>query len=58
MKVRDAEQLLEQYKVGNSILNIEDSKKLAYQKLRDLDVQKNIINIQSIAIDLLGLDSD
>ncbi len=53
MKVRDAEQLLEQYKVGNSILNIEDSKKLAYQKLRDLDVQKNIINIQSIAIDLL-----
>lgn len=52
-KVRDAEQLLEQYKVGNSILNIEDSKKLAYQKLRDLDVQKNIINIQSIAIDLL-----
>lgn len=53
MKVRDAEQLLEQYKIGNSILNIEDSKKLAYQKLRDLDVQKNIINIQSIAIDLL-----
>lgn len=53
MKVRDAEQLLEQYKVGNSILNIEDSKKLTYQKLRDLDVQKNIINIQSIAIDLL-----
>lgn len=52
-KVKEAEQLLEQYKVGNSILNIEDNKKVAYQKLRDLDVQKNIINIQSIAIDLL-----
>jgi tyrosine-protein kinase Etk/Wzc len=52
-KVKDAEQLLEQYKVGNNILNIEDNKTLAYQKLRDLDVQKNIINIQSIAIDLL-----
>jgi capsular exopolysaccharide synthesis family protein len=52
-KVKDAEQLLEQYKVGNSILNIEDNKTIAYQKLRDLDVQKNIINIQSIAIDLL-----
>ncbi len=52
-KVKDAEQLLEQYKVGKSILNIEDNKNIAYQKLRDLDVQKNIINIQSIAIDLL-----
>ncbi len=52
-KVKEAEQLLEQYKVGNNILNIEDNKTIAYQKLRDLDVQKNIINIQSIAIDLL-----
>lgn len=52
-KVKDAEQLLEQYKVGKSILNIEDNKAIAYQKLRDLDVQKNLINIQSIAIDLL-----
>ncbi len=52
-KVKESEQLLEQYKVGNNILNIEDNKKVAYQKLRDLDVQKNIINIQSIAIDLL-----
>ena len=52
-KVKDAEQLLEQYKVGNNILNIEDNKTIAYQKLRDLEVQKNIINIQSIAIDLL-----
>lgn len=52
-RVKDAEQLLEQYKVGKSILNIEDNKNIAYQKLRDLDVQKNIINIQSIAIDLL-----
>lgn len=52
-KVKDAEQLLEQYKVGNNILNIEDNKTIAYQRLRDLEVQKNIINIQSIAIDLL-----
>lgn len=52
-KVKYSEQLLEQYKVGNNILNIEDNKNIAYQKLRDLEVQKNLINIQSIAIDLL-----
>lgn len=52
-KVKYSEQLLEQYKVGKSILNIEDNKNIAYQKLRDLEVQKNLINIQSIAIDLL-----
>lgn len=52
-KVKYSEQLLEEYKVGKSILNIEDNKNIAYQKLRDLEVQKNLINIQSIAIDLL-----
>lgn len=52
-RVRYSEQLLEQYKVGKSILNIEDNKNIAYQRLRDLEVQKNLINIQSIAIDLL-----
>lgn len=52
-KVKFSEQLLEEYKVGKSILNIEDNKNIAYQKLRDLEVQKNLINIQSIAIDLL-----
>lgn len=52
-KVKYSEQMLEEYKVGKSILNIEDNKNIAYQKLRDLEVQKNLINIQSIAIDLL-----
>jgi capsular exopolysaccharide synthesis family protein len=52
-KVKYSEQVLEEYKVGKSILNIEDNKNIAYQKLRDLEVQKNLINIQSIAIDLL-----
>jgi capsular exopolysaccharide synthesis family protein len=52
-KVKYSEQLLEQYKIGNNILNIEDNKNIAYQKLRDLEVQKNLINFQSIAIDLL-----
>lgn len=52
-RVRYSEQMLEQYKVGNNILDIQGNKNIAYQKLRDLEIQKNLINIQSIAIDLL-----
>ncbi len=53
LKVKSSEQDLEAFKVGKNILNIEDNKSMSYTKLRDLDVQKNLIKIQGIAIDLL-----
>lgn len=52
-QVKTSEKQLEEFKRGKSILNIDDSKNIAYQTLKDLEVQKNLIRIQGIAIDLL-----
>ncbi len=52
-QVKDAERQLEEFKSGKSILNIEDNKNIAYENIKDLEVQKNLIKIQGISIDLL-----
>jgi tyrosine-protein kinase Etk/Wzc len=52
-QVGDAEEQLQRFKTGNRILNIDATKTIAYENLKEFETQKNLINIKSIAIDLL-----